>query len=261
MGILESGARRSYKLVGDRLDESTWTQGPTPDVYRGPRPAGEAPPTRWGQSIRRSRMVLSDLVLHNASLAVGSLPRPRFFTLTFADRVFDYDEAHAAWHACWRRMRRSRMWTAYGYVVVPERHESGAWHLHGILFGQRRFRGFSEALAEVWGLGFVHYRTVIGNRHAAYISKYVGSVDVPPDAKSFWVSRGLPRPPRVSSADALGVVLAIQARLYKAGLRPYYFLDPGDRSSSVASYSLADDDVLADDVSRMVSRKKGACAP
>lgn len=101
----------------------------------------------------------------------------RLWTLTCADQITDVG-------VMWRRVRRFHRklrdeFGAMPYVVVLERHKSGALHAHVSL--PARFLAHGE-VARVWGHGFVHYRDrgvrLRGRRSearvlAAYLAKYV----------------------------------------------------------------------------------------
>lgn len=119
-----------YKLVAHRC--RTRTPGFEADDEEGAR--GRAPPgeqaERSAASISRTRAAVRELALCN--------PWDYFSTWTVSDdRGFDrYDLA--PWYkdfSQWIRNQRRLTGAPLRYLVVPEQHKDGAWHLHGLWHG------------------------------------------------------------------------------------------------------------------------------
>lgn len=137
------------------------------------RSAGTEPRTAEGveddRAERRARAVIRRYCVRN--------DLRRLWTLTCADQITDVTAMH-------RRVRRflRLLRIEFGvmpYVVVLERHRSGALHAHLAL--PARFLAHGQ-VARVWGHGFVHYRDrgvrLQGRRSearvlASYLAKYV----------------------------------------------------------------------------------------
>lgn len=126
----------TVKKYGDRYKltqhlTSVKTAGLESDAEKGP--AERAPPEnneRLAASISRTRAAVYELAACN--------PWEYFSTWTLADdRGFDrYDLS--PWYkdfSQWIRNQRRITGAPLAYLVVPECHKDGAWHLHGLWYG------------------------------------------------------------------------------------------------------------------------------
>lgn len=133
-----------------------------------------------------------------------------FITLTFdPEKVnsFDYDECVECIKKFTQRLRDRGI----RYILVPELHESGRYHFHGLLHGNLPVREAKnhytgELLLDAQGRqvynidiykdGFTTAMKCDGHaRVASYLAKYITKADcVPAGRKSYWVSRGLVLP-------------------------------------------------------------------
>lgn len=148
-----------------------------------------------------------------------------FLTLTFnPEKIdsFDYDECVKAIVLFTLKLRRKGI----QYVIVPEQHESGRWHFHGLLYDldgclpvSRAFSKSGRAIIDesgrqvynctIYDNGFSTV-TEIGNsvKASGYLCKYISkSLAVPEGKKRYWASRGLNRP-NVSYLDLPEPMLA-----------------------------------------------------
>ena len=104
-----------------------------------------------------------------------------FFTGTFRAQSHDLDEV-AECATRWLKRMRKRVtdrckdrddWdgTTFRYLLLPERHKSGAWHYHALVHhsGNVAHRDF-----RTWTDGFYNVRPIVGSglREARYITKY-----------------------------------------------------------------------------------------
>lgn len=135
-----------------------------------------------------------------------------FLTLTFdPEKVdsFDYDKCVEAIVLFTLKLRRRGI----QYVIVPEQHESGRWHFHGLLCdrgevlpltvakspGGKRLldkKGRQIYNCAIFDLGFSTV-TAIGDSASAsgYLCKYITkAMEIPEGRKRYWASRGLSRP-------------------------------------------------------------------
>lgn len=101
-------------------------------LRRGTVPEGGArnrEASKSWQNMRRAHAQVYRYVIGNSDVS----GQDYFWTCTFSRDVRDYGEAVAAWE----RFRRSLVaaFPDVRYCVVPERHKSGRWHFHAVLFG------------------------------------------------------------------------------------------------------------------------------
>lgn len=135
-----------------------------------------------------------------------------FLTLTFdPERVdsFDYDICIDAIHLFCRMLYKRGI----QYVIVPEQHESGRWHFHGLLFDVGRCLPVSQSYDKrgrprldaqgrqvyncpIYDYGFSTVTQVGDSAKASgYLCKYISkSLTVPEGRKRYFASRGLNRP-------------------------------------------------------------------
>lgn len=164
------------------------------------------PDKERSQKVSQSRAVQTvyDLCMSN--------PWTWFLTLTFdPEKVdsYDYDECVEAIVLFTLKLRRRGIL----YVLVPEQHESGRWHFHGLLYdstgclpvspaydkrGRPRLDGSGRQVynCAIYDYGFSTV-TEIGDtvKASGYLCKYISkSLTVPEGRKRYWASRGLNRP-------------------------------------------------------------------
>lgn len=85
--------------------------------------------TRWAQSLIRSRVRVEELGLCN--------PWDWFATFTLDPQKYDRDDLSVfkTDFAQWVRDRKKTQGYEIKYLIVPERHKDGAWHMHGLISG------------------------------------------------------------------------------------------------------------------------------
>lgn len=84
---------------------------------------------RWEENIIRARSKILELALCN--------PWDNFVTLTLDARKYDRYSLHV-WRrdlSQWIRDQRKRGKGDLRYLLIPEQHQDGAWHMHGLLAG------------------------------------------------------------------------------------------------------------------------------
>lgn len=99
-------------------------------------------------------------------------PRTLMFTGTFAHQSHDIEDCKVGVTKWLKRCRYhvSKGGHAFRYLVIPERHKSGAWHVHALLHTDEdlRYRRFRES----WDDGWSYLRPAdLGS--ASYVTKYV----------------------------------------------------------------------------------------
>lgn len=96
------------------------------------------------------------------------------------------------------------------YIIVPEQHESGRWHFHGLISeGLKVEQAFDQTGKELKGifhvkdykLGFTTATKIKSKeRTNTYITKYISkALTVPKGYKRYWTSQGLATPKEVAS--------------------------------------------------------------
>lgn len=105
-----------------------------------------------------------------------------FLTLTYAEQSHDFSECMK--QACkWFNNQRSRYAPDLQYLIVPEQHKSGAWHIHGLIAncGNIKFvdsghdyKGRKRYNCENWAFGFTVADPVTDTEKiSGYITKYI----------------------------------------------------------------------------------------
>lgn len=135
-----------------------------------------------------------------------------FITLTFDPSLvdtYDYDSVSAAIRKYTRHLR----YMGHKYILVPELHEKGDFHFHGLIFGDLQvvpainpYTGeqiFDKKGNQVYNVldykfGFTTATRIIDQKRAAtyltkYLSKDLAGV-VPKGRNRYWASKGLDRP-------------------------------------------------------------------
>lgn len=99
----------------------------------------------------------------------------RFLTLTYRDNMTDNSRISVHLRRFWPRMHE--LYGAFEYVYVKERQARGAWHVHAVLFFDRKAPFMSnDDVAAAWGRGFVNVQGFrdninnLGNYLCAYLT-------------------------------------------------------------------------------------------
>lgn len=154
--------------------------------------------------------------IRRACMALGA---DRMATLTYRKPQFDLAQVWRDFSRFARSMREAQ--GSFAYVVVAERHKSGAWHLHLALYGYQNL----DLWLKHWPHGYRHFRVWKGPSHsmAGYMSKYVTKSfanlnnDAHPHAHRFRRSQGLNPAEYVSLATIDPVEAAdLMQSLFKA---------------------------------------------
>lgn len=95
-----------------------------------------------------------------------------FFTGTFADQT---DDIEVVKEHCTRFLKRARKRAAtrdcrFRYLLVPERHKSGKWHIHGLFHSNERL--VTRDLDTTWDAGYT-WTKLADLGAAGYVTKYV----------------------------------------------------------------------------------------
>ena len=118
-------------------------------------------------SCLRSRQFLWRLRGEVETLAA---PQTVMFTGTFAEQTWDREVCS---ERITRWLKRARYYCGSGfelrYLVVPERHKSGAWHCHALLHSEPISKAVYE---DSWGYGFTKAKYADWDS-AGYVTKYV----------------------------------------------------------------------------------------
>lgn len=131
-----------------------------------------------------------------------------FITLTFDPQKvnsFDYDE-------CVKYIKRFTNWMTkhdFIYLLVPELHESGRYHFHGLVKGpmphEEAFTPFGKPIFDkkghrvynipIYEYGFTTAIKCYSQAATGYVAKYITKQDAVPEGKKrYWASRSCQRP-------------------------------------------------------------------
>jgi hypothetical protein len=103
-------------------------------------------------------------------------PKTIFFTGTWAKQTDDIDEVNEEVKRWLKRVRYyktkriSETSSGLRYLVIPERHKSGKWHVHALLHGDNTLS--TRMVGENWWAGFT-YERVADLGAARYVTKYL----------------------------------------------------------------------------------------
>lgn len=122
--------------------------------------------------------------------------KPIFFTLTTEDQLSEYKQSNRKVKAFVRRLNLHTK-IKLKYIIVPEKHKSGAIHYHGVFFNFP-FVDIKYMHSYLWGYGSVDLQIARGvNSVSAYCAKYITedfNVNTPLHTKTYFTSRGLFQP-------------------------------------------------------------------
>lgn len=145
---------------------------------------------RWRIAVGSEHLLLNDTPV-------------RFVTITSHERIRTLEAGIVIWRQAWKKLH-GRIKTAAGfkpeYVMLPERHHSGALHMHMLIGADLKTRFWKDS-GRKCGLGFMADSKPVDNvgKAAFYVTKYVtkSSKDTawPEHFHRVRVSRGWPKPP------------------------------------------------------------------
>lgn len=163
-------------------------------IERSESPTDEVAPDRFYQSIQRARARVRELALCNSW--------DYFCTFTLNEEKQDRFDL-AKWvkdFGVWIGNYNKKFGTSLKYILVPEQHKDGAWHMHGLLSGVspesisvNEF-GYDTIKYYENRFGFINLSKVRdSNKSATYVAKYItkGGSDIAKNKRMFFASRGL----------------------------------------------------------------------
>lgn len=160
-------------------------------------------------SITRSRNSLFRLV--QANIFAHGRYQPIFGTFTFSSPQFDSQYVNRYFSLYCKRLS-SYVGHHIKYVVVTEKHESGAFHLHAVFFNLPRISFSANDL--LWGQGKFAVKLEFTRRIksvSSYIAKYLRkdfADSRPLHSKLFRSSHGLIKPYEVINSDVIDTILS-----------------------------------------------------
>jgi len=145
--------------------------------------------TKAERSIYRARNRIFRIVEANINPKI----KPIFFTLTSQDQITDLKLSNMKIKAFIRRLKE-HIQDNPKYIIVPERHKSGAIHYHGVFFNVKyvdvRYFRFN-----IWKQGYVDLQIPRKIKSvSAYLSKYLTKdtlENIEKNGKTYFTSRGL----------------------------------------------------------------------
>jgi len=118
-------------------------------------------------------------------------PRTWFWTGTFRNQTHDIEEVNRELTLFLKRLRKNH--GSFRYLAVPERHKSGAFHLHALIHCHSTFR--HKYFASPWKAGYQNAKLAnLGS--ARYVTKYITK-----DLTEIW---GRTARPRIRSSHHYG---------------------------------------------------------
>lgn len=127
----------------------------------------------------RTRRELNGLILNSFRGGDNEL----FMTLTYFKEVTDPSALSPDFTNFMRRLKRRYKNLHFDYILVKEPHASGSWHMHALLkyvcsvpnLGvSSQTPDFQAKLAEIWGLGSVHSKSVTEvNQLSSYLTNHM----------------------------------------------------------------------------------------
>lgn len=124
-----------YHLVtqfGDSVYKITQHYGLRPYGVAGPKAEAQHSDVKLSSSVSRTRRLVLELALAN--------DWDYFFTFTLDENKvdrFSLDACHKKLKD-WLKYRRKQYGLKCSYLLVPEQHKDGAWHVHGLIRGVDR---------------------------------------------------------------------------------------------------------------------------
>lgn len=179
-------------------------------VYAGNRKSMAKHEHKLDSSYSRAKRMILGYALCN--------PWEWFFTGTLSPQKFDRSDIesfHKRLTQWFRDMRKKEGYQNLAFLIIPEKHDDGYWHCHGLIHGlppdalsafpasapvklqKKEYRNW-EAYAEKFG--FCSLGAIKSDRATAfYIMKYVGKQwnDIDTGMSLYYVSRGLNQPQKI----------------------------------------------------------------
>lgn len=132
----------------------------------------------------------------------------KFFTLTFAENVMDFEVANEYFRKYVMRLKYNYK-SDLKYLVVPEFQKRGAIHFHVLC--NLQYVPVSQ-LAELWGFGFCRINRIDNVTNVGlYVSKYIQKQfddERLHTKKCYWGSRNLKRPVVIDTPEVVDSLLS-----------------------------------------------------
>lgn len=132
----------------------------------------------------------------------------KFFTLTFAENVTDFEIANECFRKYIMRLKYNYK-SDLKYLVVPEFQKRGAIHFHVLC--NLQYVPVAQ-LAELWGFGFCRINRIDNVTNVGlYVSKYIQKQfddDRLHTKKCYWGSRNLRRPVVIDTPEVVDLLLS-----------------------------------------------------
>lgn len=151
---------------------------------------------KQASSIKRAKDRVYQIVEANRKAFKKRGRKNVFFTLTTKDQLKDYKESNKKIKAFIRRLNK---YCGYPikYIIVPELHESGAIHYHGVFFNLP-YIPVKTLRYNIWKYGYVDIQLPKGIKSISrYLTKYLTKdfqENTPVNTKLYFCSRGLSYP-------------------------------------------------------------------
>lgn len=192
------------KLLTDVVKEYTHSYKVV--VYRSPipldredfKPGDQTDNDNIERSVRRSRTIINDYVLTN--------PFDLFATFTFDPKKVDrYSKLDVYKKMQGWLNRQKKQHPDFGYIIVPEKHQDGAYHFHALLNcygGELTPTNIYKSGKLVYNMpGFSFGYTVVTKldddqlKTVAYMCKYITKdMETTTSGRRYWASRSLQKP-------------------------------------------------------------------
>lgn len=200
--------------------------------------------TKWAEGVEFIPRMTPDNLERSLNRTKGNLRRrlkelyhsaPKgkvwMVTLTFADEVYEYEDARREFREFLRRVRRY-LGRPFRYIAVPELQKRGVWHWHVVVVDDIH----QNIWAKLWGRGYVWVERFIGGikRLSNYLTKYLTK------ELGAWLPKGVSR-----YLSSRGLVCAVMKKLAERGWtleRMEPFIAPG--SLLVVSFGDIGDDTI-----------------
>lgn len=148
---------------------------------------------------RRATRRLRDLIYSNLPSRCYSA---RFVTLTYSTPQFSLAQVKSDFNSFIKRLRY-HLSKNFRYIAVPEKHKSGAYHIHYIIFDTGYIP--SDQLESIWSKGFIRINLIQGDtsKIANYLAKYLTKDYLLSGTRRFMSSNNINRPFEISDLSTL----------------------------------------------------------
>lgn len=175
-------------------------------------------PECYQSSISRTRTTIADISLCNKF--------DLFCTFTFDPKRFNSKKiAYCKMYMNhWCRNQKQRYSRNLQYLIVPERHKSGAIHFHALIKGYDgvlKDSGHKQGGRTIYNIPHWHFgfstAVKIDNQEAVsrYIRKYITKdMILLPGQKRYYCSQGLVRPRKMSNLDIVPLLRSVKHDFY-----------------------------------------------